>query len=140
MVAIILAMGAAHALELNWLPSDPDGPLPYSQNYMDKLEQLCALKGKLPPTVPNTKKKIILGLCRKLEKRKKVSVEGGTNSTSSIWGLVSLALIAVLILVPDFPRQMMGAFRVSWGTRIARLPNDETRERARRARISRFQQ
>lgn len=36
-------------LELRWLPADPDGPLPMSQNFRTQLATLCALVAKSDP-------------------------------------------------------------------------------------------
>lgn len=31
----------SYALELNWIPSDPDGPLPQSQKYRERYNYVC---------------------------------------------------------------------------------------------------
>ena len=43
---------SASALDLTWLPADPEGPLPLSQRFRDSLERLCVIvegDGPKPP-------------------------------------------------------------------------------------------
>ena len=58
-----------HSLDVSWLPSDPDGPLPLSSKYRAALGKLCTMISSgqtLPPDV-NVKLPIIKKLCIKLQ-------------------------------------------------------------------------
>jgi hypothetical protein len=66
---LIFLFGIASSLDVSWLPSDADGPLPLSTNYRKALGKLCVMISsgqKLPPEM-NSKLHIIKKLCEKLE-------------------------------------------------------------------------
>ena len=65
----ILLFQGSHALDVSWIPSDPDGPLPLSSNYRASLQKLCVLlkgNGKLPPELI-AKKASLEKMCRQLQ-------------------------------------------------------------------------
>jgi len=49
---IALPLLFANALDVSWVPSDPEGPLPYSKRYRDSLRKLCELIKKSPNNLP----------------------------------------------------------------------------------------
>lgn len=58
-----------HSLDVSWLPSDPDGPLPLSSKYRAALSKLCTMISSgqtLPPEI-NVKLPILKKLCIKLQ-------------------------------------------------------------------------
>jgi len=49
LLLLTVAPPPSAGLELSWLPADPDGPLPMSQNFRTQLATLCALVAKSDP-------------------------------------------------------------------------------------------
>merc|ERR1719478_1619637 len=68
LAACLLAPPAA-AVNLDWIPADPDGPLPASREYRDRLFQLCIAMRKTPAffaEIDPSKQTVIRSLCRRL--------------------------------------------------------------------------
>ena len=55
-------------LDVSWIPSDPDGPLPLSVKYRDSLRKLCTLldSGSTLPSEIQDKRSILIKMCKKL--------------------------------------------------------------------------
>ena len=64
----LLCLQFVTSLDVSWIPSDPDGPLPLSAKYRNSLRKLCALIDNgttLPPAV-QAKKPTLIKMCKKL--------------------------------------------------------------------------
>ena len=67
----LLCLKRACSLDVSWIPSDPDGPLPLSKSYRDSLRKLCDLIStkqinSLPPELIE-KKPVLQKLCIRLK-------------------------------------------------------------------------
>ena len=56
-------------LDVSWIPTDPDGPLPLSAKYRDSLRKLCGLmrSGNPLPAELTNRKRSLTKMCRKLD-------------------------------------------------------------------------
>mmetsp|Transcript_46744 Transcript_46744/g.145948 ORF Transcript_46744/g.145948 Transcript_46744/m.145948 type:complete len:166 (-) Transcript_46744:37-534(-) len=52
LLPLALLLCLATALDVSWIPTDPDGPLPYSKKYRDSLGRLCTLIESGKPVQP----------------------------------------------------------------------------------------
>jgi hypothetical protein len=69
LICCICSFKTSIALDVSWIPTDPDGPLPLSAKYRDSLRKLCSLMkigGPLPPEL-NEKKHVLNKMCLKLD-------------------------------------------------------------------------
>ena len=69
LICCICSFKTSIALDVSWIPTDPDGPLPLSAKYRDSLRKLCSLMkigGPLPPEL-NEKKLVLNKMCQKLQ-------------------------------------------------------------------------
>ena len=60
----------AKAMDVSFIPSDPDGPLPLSSSYRESLRKLCDIMDKkktIPPEL-EAKKAVMKKLCVRLRK------------------------------------------------------------------------
>ena len=57
------------SLDVSWIPSDPDGPLPLSAKYRDSLRKLCTLlnSGDKLPFELQQKRPTLVKMCKKLK-------------------------------------------------------------------------
>lgn len=57
-----------NALDVSWIPNDPDGPLPLSIQYRQSLRRLCSLieKGSRLPAEVESKRNVLKKMCTKL--------------------------------------------------------------------------
>ena len=89
------------ALELNWLPADPDAPLPYSSEFRRKLGKLCTIVEDRPvesqPPELVAKREHLLKLCAQLRQGQRLTrgatpLRGLARSIKklTVGGLVSL--------------------------------------------------
>eukprot|EP00670_Eutreptiella_braarudii_P004226 CAMPEP_0174304370 /NCGR_PEP_ID=MMETSP0809-20121228/60749_1 /TAXON_ID=73025 ORGANISM="Eutreptiella gymnastica-like, Strain CCMP1594" /NCGR_SAMPLE_ID=MMETSP0809 /ASSEMBLY_ACC=CAM_ASM_000658 /LENGTH=180 /DNA_ID=CAMNT_0015410591 /DNA_START=17 /DNA_END=559 /DNA_ORIENTATION=- len=93
----VFFMDFVHALDVSWIPADPDGNLPLSTNYRDSLRKLCHKfdRGDFLSHLPHQKKATVVKLCLKLKEDD--AHDGGHGSSSRgvgpiiIVGLLSLA-------------------------------------------------
>lgn len=68
LICCICSFKTSVGLDVSWIPTDPDGPLPLSAKYRDSLRKLCSLMksgGPLPAEL-NEKKHILNKMCHKL--------------------------------------------------------------------------
>lgn len=94
LLALLLSQGAL-ALDVSWIPADPDGPLPLSTKYRAALKQLCTImetSSKVPPEL-EAKKEVMKKLCRRL--REDESLVGG----SYLGNLKSLGRLGVGVCI-----------------------------------------
>ena len=83
------------AIDVSWIPADPNGPLPLSKNYRNALAKLCALE-KLPPSVPASKRQTVKQLCRKLR-----ASESSDVSFISEHGFKVIVFLIALAAIPQ---------------------------------------
>jgi hypothetical protein len=88
---------AVRGLDVSWIPSDPEGPLPLSANYRQKLSKLCQLlkSGKPLPREVHNSKEIVYKMCQKLEASSDISADPSSSSSSSL--LIYLLMAAIII-------------------------------------------
>jgi hypothetical protein len=69
LIFLILWVSSSRALDVSWIPSDPDGPLPQSTAYRTALRQLCSriASGSRLPDEINAKIDTLNKLCVKLK-------------------------------------------------------------------------
>lgn len=82
-----------HGLDVSWIPSDPDGPLPLSTRYRSALQALCnqlASGQKLHPDVA-AKKVVLQKMCRKLQE--------SSSLTSNVFQNIPMKQILLSCLV-----------------------------------------
>merc|ERR1711907_658691 len=91
-IALCLIVHWAWSMDVSWTPSDPDGPLPNSKAYLDKLARLCELlkQDKLPPKLP---RRTIQSQCAKLADKMRGSI--CISDTFSVSVLVRLGVVIV---------------------------------------------
>lgn len=67
-------------LDVSWIPTDPDGPLPLSAKYRDSLRKLCGLmrSGNPLPAELSNRKRSLIKMCRKLD--------SGDDNIASVYG------------------------------------------------------
>lgn len=67
-IAAIFIFGSVTSLDVSWIPSDPDGPLPLSAKYRDSLRKLCTLlqSGGTLPSEIQQKRHVLSKMCKKL--------------------------------------------------------------------------
>ena len=73
LVSLCLVTSLQHivqAMDVSFIPSDPDGPLPLSSNYRESLRKLCDIMDKNKPIPPEleAKKAVMKRLCVRLKK------------------------------------------------------------------------
>ena len=75
LLVLLIAIQNSLAIELNWLPADPDGPLPLSSNYRKSLQSLCKLirSGSTLSSDVEEKRDVLVKLCAKLDAAEAVS-------------------------------------------------------------------
>ena len=103
LAACLLAPPAA-AVNLDWIPADPDGPLPASREYRDRLFQLCIAMRKTPAffaEIDASRQTVIRSLCRRLreaERAERLPYEyaAGHQQASKLWLLLLGAGIATI--------------------------------------------
>ena len=86
------------AMDVSFIPSDPDGPLPLSSSYRDSLRKLCDIMDKKRPIPPEleAKKAVMKKLCVRLKKDDKNVAAGTTgyvDSSICLSNLISFRLI-----------------------------------------------
>lgn len=74
-LVLLFAVQSSLAIELNWLPADPDGPLPLSSKYRKSLQSLCKLikSGSTLSSDVEEKRDVLVKLCAKLDAAEAVS-------------------------------------------------------------------
>lgn len=73
----VLLDTVVYSLDVSWIPTDPDGPLPLSSRYRDALQKLCNQMSsgqKLHPDV-DAKRAVLKKLCAKLESSSMLTVD-----------------------------------------------------------------
>ena len=101
LLCCISSLNTAVALDVSWIPTDPDGPLPLSANYRDSLRKLCYLmESGIPlPDELNQKKRVLDKMCRKLRTGDNniASVDNFRNmfSVASVRGVVIAGFISL---------------------------------------------
>ena len=68
LLCFVCSLNTAVALDVSWIPTDPDGPLPLSAKYRESLRKLCSLmkSGNPLPAELNQKKNVLDKMCQKL--------------------------------------------------------------------------
>ena len=82
---LLLFVFFSSCLDVSWIPSDPDGPLPLSKRYHEALNKLCIMiknGSKLPKEIEN-KVVILEKMCQKLEKSSNNLLPDSFSSSSS---------------------------------------------------------
>jgi hypothetical protein len=79
------------SLDVSWIPTDPDGPLPLSARYRDSLRKLCTLieSGQSLPAELTQKRHILNKMCEKLK-----SGDNNIKSASGIFNIFSVSSIS----------------------------------------------
>ena len=68
LIVLALLLNSYCCIDVSWIPSDPEGPLPLSRNYRDALRKLCDMidtNAPLPLQI-SEKKDVIQSLCFRL--------------------------------------------------------------------------
>ena len=137
------------SLDVSWIPSDPDGPLPLSAKYRDSLRKLCTLldSGNPMPAELKEKKPTLVKMCKKLRSGDKNIAHSTDKISLKGWG--GLILTGVLsygcIVAWDKRRsirRMIKSFmeKVTGSDKKEILRNVVDAQIAREARLKRFQQ
>jgi hypothetical protein len=76
-ILLLFSLQNVLSLDVNWVPSDPEGPLPLSSKYRKDLSKLCQLieKNKPLPKKIKNEKETIAKLCQKLKDSNESIVE-----------------------------------------------------------------
>jgi hypothetical protein len=79
------------SLDVSWIPTDPDGPLPLSARYRDSLRKLCTLieSGQSLPSELTQKRHILNKMCEKLK-----SGDNNIKSAGGIFNIFSVSSIS----------------------------------------------
>jgi hypothetical protein len=79
------------SLDVSWIPTDPDGPLPLSARYRDSLRKLCTLieSGQSLPSELTQKRHTLNKMCVKLK-----SGDNNIKSASGIFNIFSVSSIS----------------------------------------------
>jgi hypothetical protein len=92
------------SLDVNWTPSDPDGPLPLSSKYRNDLSKLCQLienNKPLPKKIKN-EKETIAKLCQKLKDSNESLLEDSySTSPHLIYLLIGAGVLYLLFSNKD---------------------------------------
>jgi hypothetical protein len=65
----VMIVTIIQSIDVSWIPSDIDGPLPLSSKFRNSLEKLCKILSSgesIPPEV-KLKEKVIQSMCKKLQ-------------------------------------------------------------------------
>lgn len=68
-LSLILQSMLSWGIDVSWLPSDPDGPLPVSTKYRDALRKLCKIlhSGSKLPKELILKRRVLENMCKKMD-------------------------------------------------------------------------
>ena len=136
------------SLDVSWIPTDPDGPLPLSAKYRNSLRKLCVLidNGATLPSAVLAKKPTLVKMCKKLRSGDS-NIASALNFTTLtnfnkvlITGIIG---IGGTLLIWDRRRQIGKYIRkllktINGGQRKEVLQNLIDVQVAREARLKRF--
>ena len=139
-VVIGIILLQAQALDVSWIPSDPDGPLPLSHRYRESLSALCgqiASGAALPPEIQE-KRKVLDNMCSKLSASEGVS-ESVSDDSQNAYIFVGLIICGIIYLGRSTVTQWYSgkARGISTGP-VPKCSDTQMRE-AREARVRKFQ-
>lgn len=89
----------AVSLDVSWIPTDPDGPLPLSARYRDSLRKLCTLieSGKSLPVELTQKRHVLNKMCEKLKSGdNNIKSAGGTFNIFSVSSISRVAIAGIV--------------------------------------------
>ena len=140
------------SLDVSWIPTDPDGPLPLSARYRDSLRKLCTLmeSGKALPAELTQKKHILQKMCKKLKSGdNNIKSAGNVFDAFSVSSISRVAIAGLVsagckFLLWDNRRDIASRFRslmskTSSGGEKQVLRTMSDVQIAREARLKRFQ-
>jgi hypothetical protein len=135
---VCLFVLVVHGLDVSWIPSDPDGPLPLSANYRKELSKLCHIikSGKPLPKKVHNSKEIVYKMCQKLEASNDISSD---TSSSSLLLYLILAAIGCYFLYSNMKVSFKGSFNLSTSVPSSSSPSIDTAALAREARLKKFE-
>lgn len=151
-LSISLCIKITVSLDVSWIPTDPDGPLPLSARYRDSLRKLCTLieSGQSLPAELVQKKHILTKMCQKLKSGDNNIKSAG--STFNIFSVTSISRVAIAGIVGAGCKYLLWDNRRDIRSRLKSLMSKASKggekqvlqgisdvQRAREARLKRFQ-
>ncbi|KAJ1491745.1 hypothetical protein T484DRAFT_1932611 [Baffinella frigidus] len=141
LVIVALCAPLAHAMDVSWIPSDPDGPLPMSSVFRDKLDILCStieIGRGLPQNIPPEKRQAVNSMCTKLRAqvggkqnraRNNLFFHGdGVEGASPLWILVLIAGVGYIMYLRVTPSSITSFRTKKRWKEAAKRKRDRERE------------
>jgi len=145
LLTFCLALSIASALDVSWLPADPEGPLPVSKEFRDKLRSLCnSLSPSFLSSLSVTKRDQITKMCAQLAVADSAASGGNSFEMGGSFWLLILAgcLAAYFYRTGRFPGSLFQRLQTATGKVLNTNNNtiNTDRDQIRAARVRKFAQ
>jgi hypothetical protein len=136
-VLLVTLFVSVNSLDVSWIPSDPDGPLPLSRHYRKSLRTLCTQikSGVALPSEIEGKKAVLSKMCAQLERDDGVS-DSGTEGAPNVYVVAGLVIAGILYFGNSAMTQLYSGKAIN----TAPIKCSESRmKEAREARVRKFE-